>query len=363
MDAVGRWKNIRGGNMKKFIVDFGGEEEYNEPLGTSRVGSPGGPDWFIVWDDADSANTCCHDISRAGHPCWVAKFIGPDQNTYFGTAVGEDAIRRRAARSWTKTVDIQIEHVSHEYSAFSVKDIKIIDIREYEPTSDHKKDRIVLWALWVQRAKADLEEHTGGYIVNAHGLWGEDWAGGGVDMRSIIGGKQWIVFDGVSDARAVAVAKVSKEIADDPMEWGEDFLIPHIKTDKFYDIVRDDAESACESMDDIGPWLDEGYDNANAEERGEMRDAAEENCMDSYIDEAMMAGFVQYFSDREGPGWLRIAIDVLGLNYDAAANAAVEELRADAMDTGLVMQDVGYYLGLYGPVVHLAHGGVAIEVS
>lgn len=61
--------------MKKFIVEFEGEEEYgNGTVGDARGALPGEPEFLLFSSEGDGAMAICKWLAHRGIPSWIVKY-------------------------------------------------------------------------------------------------------------------------------------------------------------------------------------------------------------------------------------------------------------------------------------------------
>jgi hypothetical protein len=313
--------------MKRFVVDFGGEEEMPEP--------PRGdlPDFMIYYGTYDAAIATCAVFGNMGIESWIAKIkvssgaeTGSDPRVYFATGVRKEDVSVINRQKYY--ADIRIGKI--KYSSVPVEDwVEFIDIKRYEPVDPRLVKPAAGDEDWVvvavrELAETENEPDDDFAIDNEHAEY----------FTVSHGNREWIVFRNQDEAETYAISLVEQDINDEPEIFNQDFIFSHISEGGWVEFAAEEAAHFCDDESDedlIDQYGDRGdYDEAEEREDDEamasMIDDARDSCYssrtDSIVEEGVESYFTGVFGRDEG---VREAIRILGIDVHAAAEDAVNQ--------------------------------------
>jgi hypothetical protein len=178
-------------------------------------------------------------------------------------------------------------------------------------------------ALDIPEDELEIEENSG---LSGFGA-------GTVYTVSISGGsKEWSVVEDYDQQRALALEVVKQDLEEDPSVFNQDFIAQHINMDRLKrDLesdLRNNNEETLRDMRDRDFWREaERYiDVPEEDEDGEMPDPEDyiEDVADKMTDEQLKDPMA-YLEDIYGDDAAKQAIEIAGIDVNAAAEAAVDE--------------------------------------
>lgn len=148
-------------------------------------------------------------------------------------------------------------------------------------------------------------------------------------------GKEWAVVESEDQERALAVAVVKQDLEEEPEIFNPSFIEGHINMDRLRrDLHADALDSNIDSLTDTAErypddfWRDyerEGFDAPEEDEEGERREPERseiEELAERYTDD-QLRNPMQYLEDIYGEDAPKRAIEIAGIDIDAAADDAV----------------------------------------
>lgn len=168
------------------------------------------------------------------------------------------------------------------------------------------------------------------------------------------GHREWCVVQGNEQADELATAIVRQDLETEPEIFNKDFIEQHINTDRLRQDLRSDVvESISDSLihtdtDDFWrQWEQEGFEAPEEDEEGELPEPENyeiEELAERLADEQLKDP-MQYLEDIYGDEAAAKAIEIAGIDIDAAADEAVDTDGA------------GHFLSSYDGQTHeTAHG-------
>lgn len=172
-------------------------------------------------------------------------------------------------------------------------------------------------------------------------------------VYEIDNGQSWCVVENDDQFEALALAVVKQDLEQEPEIFNKDFIEQHINTDKLRRELESDVQNMAEEdlremdaeefwkeydrtfdlPDDVEAAQDEGEDPRDPED-SEIEELAEDRTKDLLKDP------MSYLEDIYGDEAAAKAIEIAGLDIDAAAQAAVDE---DGVEHFLCRYDGNYY--------------------
>lgn len=144
-------------------------------------------------------------------------------------------------------------------------------------------------------------------------------------------GKTWTVVENYDQQHALAIEIVKQDLEEDPSMFNKDFIEQHINTDRLRrDLepdVRNNNEESLRDMRDRDFWREAAryIDVPEEDEEGEMPDPDDyiEDVADKMTEEQLKDPMA-YLEDIYGDDAAKQAIEIAGIDVDAAAEDAVD---------------------------------------
>jgi hypothetical protein len=308
--------------VKRFVVDFGGEEEMPAPE------VPRGPKYLIFFGDYTAAARTAKHVLGFADRAWVVKYtrLARGDVVFYGAGVGDEFKPQP-----TNTSSVRLVIGETDYFADDIDNVKVIDVREILLDSPEDEARAAKMPAWKRRIIAEFEERHGVRVVELYDEFPEilsRWDG--FEMKSIAGEigngeSHWFVFRDEDHARAAAIEILVSEMEEDPNGTYPDVIWRYLSEDDFEEIARNRAADTC--MDaDLLQWVnEEEWDEANEAQRDRMMDVAMDDCIDDEVRTLLDDGIREYFENRYGGDALTEAIRRLGVDFAGAADQLVND--------------------------------------
>ena len=305
--------------MKKFIVDFEGEEEYEDVI-SSEVSMP---EFLIYYSNStDATNSCKENSKYTNTPMWLVKYSIRGHTRWGCGVVKGPGIKV----SETPGPEMNVLIGPHNYYADKVSSVNIIALEPFEKRSDWTT---VAWDELEAVLSVSVEEDADDFFNEQNGLVLIATEGAGSN-----GERKWVIFRNQVKADTAAMNRVKNDIENDPTTFDSNFIFDHVGADDFREYLNADYEETCADMEleDLLAYVDvsvEDWDGMDNAARDQLVNDAVTNCVDSNVDEYMTAGARAYFLQRFPMNEAIVEASRL-VDRQNAAQDAIEDDGADS---------------------------------
>lgn len=309
-----RFPNINdvAGELRRINKQESGEPEHGEDDSWIEVRLQVYPDgqWAVRWGDSQ------YDQDHRGF--WGASSVPGDNRRFDSKDIARDLIEQAREQKATGGDEGLDEPRSSGRVAAKRKTTTAIDFNDEEAVLAEMSQ-----ALDIPADELEIEENDG---LSGFGA-------GTVYTVSITGGsKEWSVVEDYDQQRELAIEVVKQDLDEDPSIFNQDFIEQHINMDRLKrDLepdLRNSNEETLRDMRDSEFWrtAEHYIDVPEEDDDGDMPDPEDyiEDVADKMTDEQLKDPMA-YLEDTYGDDATKQAIEIAGIDVDAAAEAAVDE--------------------------------------
>jgi hypothetical protein len=317
---------------KRFVVDFGGEEEM--PGQPELLHGGLGDNFFTAPYTLDTAAAVCINIAEIGVRSWIVKYkLGEDIS--FGVGIrAEDVAHTHTIYKEIKNIVIKGPTGIFSTNAYSMGiwtgDCTFIEATEFdmEEAARVARHKVTEWKAVAQELfEVHLEQETGYYHVTdvyEHPFFSTR---GAFCLDAGEEGK-WIFFKTRNDAKEAAIDFAFDQLENNPTSFPERFILNRISDREWQRYVENTASESCGDMpltEIVEIYADEdAWEAADDRERNRLEERAREQCYESET-ESMYENGLQFHFQSYGAGWIKIAMESTGFDYDQASEDWVRE--------------------------------------